>query len=104
VLRSSEPWKEESESRSPEPSKALDSSLKKHTALIKRMKLSIGAENRDQILRDIEGLALEKYVDELAGAAVEGVGRCKTERDVWSAAEVRASRVNTHSECSLFMC
>jgi hypothetical protein len=73
---------------SPETSKALDSSLKRHTALIKRMRQSIGAENREQILKDVESLSLEKYVDELAGAAAEGVGRCKTEKDVWSATEV----------------
>ena len=70
-------------------SSKLDSSLKRHTALIKRMRQSIGAENHDQIVKDIESLALEKYIDELSGAAVEGVGRCKSEKDVWSAVEVR---------------
>lgn len=54
------------------------------------MKQSLGTENHDQILKDIEGLSLEKYVDELAGAAIEGIARCKTEKDVWSAVEVRA--------------
>lgn len=53
------------------------------------MRQSIGTENRDHILKDIESLSLEKYVDEIAGAVVEGVGRCKTEKDVWSAVEVR---------------
>jgi regulator of nonsense transcripts 2 len=53
------------------------------------MRQSIGTENRDHILKDIESLSLEKYIDEIAGAAVEGVGRCKTEKDVWSAVEVR---------------
>ena len=66
----------------------LDSSLKRHTALIKRMRQSIGAENRDQILKDLDSLSLEKYIDEIASAAMEGVGRCKTEKDVWSAVEV----------------
>lgn len=70
----------------------LDSSLKRHTALIKRMRQSIGAENRDQLLKDIDSLSLEKYIDEIASAAVEGVGRCKTEKDVWSAVEVRKHR------------
>ncbi|KZP18693.1 ARM repeat-containing protein [Athelia psychrophila] len=69
----------------------LDSSLKRHTALIKRMRQSIGAENRDQLLKDIDSLSLEKYIDEIASAAVEGVGRCKTEKDVWSAVEVISS-------------
>lgn len=57
------------------------------------MRQSIGAENRDHILRDIESLSLEKYIDEIAGAVLEGVGRCKTEKDVWSAVEVFTSRI-----------
>jgi regulator of nonsense transcripts 2 len=69
-------------------SSKLDSSLKRHTALIKRMRQSIGAENREHILKDIDSLSLEKYIDEIAGAVVEGVGRCKTEKDVWSAVEI----------------
>lgn len=52
------------------------------------MRQSIGTENREHILKDIDSLSLEKYIDEIAGAAVEGVGRCKTEKDVWSAVEV----------------
>lgn len=73
-----------------EPTKALDSSLKRHTALIKRMRQSMGTDNNEQIMKDITSLSLEKYVDELAGATLEGIARCKTERDVWSAVEVRA--------------
>ncbi|KZT24214.1 ARM repeat-containing protein [Neolentinus lepideus HHB14362 ss-1] len=71
-----------------ESSKALDSSLKRHTALIKRIRQSVGADNRDQILKDIDSLSLEKYVDEIVGAVAEGILRCKTEKDVWSAVEV----------------
>ena len=52
------------------------------------MRQSLGAENRDQILKDIDTLSLEKYVDEIIGAAAEGILRCKTEKDVWSAVEV----------------
>jgi len=48
----------------------------------------MATDNRDQIMKEIESLSLEKYVDELAGAVVEGLGRCKTEKDVWSAVEV----------------
>ncbi|TBU55635.1 transcription factor [Dichomitus squalens] len=71
-----------------EPAKALDSSLKRHTALIKRMRQSVGLENREHILKDIESLSLEKYVDEIVGAVAEGIMRCKTEKDVWSAVEI----------------
>ena len=67
---------------------SLDSSLKRHTALIKRAKLSIGLENRDHLLKDIEGLTLEKYVEEIATSLLEGLARCKTDKDVWSATEV----------------
>ncbi|KAK7005600.1 nonsense-mediated mRNA decay factor [Favolaschia claudopus] len=69
-------------------SSRLDSSLKRHTALIKRMRLSMAMDNRDQILKDIDTLSLEKYVDEIVGAALEGIARCKTEKDVWSAVEI----------------
>ncbi|KAG6845896.1 hypothetical protein H0H87_000702 [Tephrocybe sp. NHM501043] len=66
-----------------------DSSLKRHTALIKRIRQSLATDSRDQILKDIDSLSLEKYIDEIAGAVVEGISRCKTERDVWAAVEVR---------------
>lgn len=39
-------------------------------------------------MKDIEALSLEKYVDEIAGAVIEGLGRCKTEKDVWGSVEV----------------
>ncbi|GLB37513.1 putative up-frameshift suppressor 2 [Lyophyllum shimeji] len=68
-----------------------DSSLKRHTALIKRIRQSLAAEGRDQILKEIDSLSLEKYIDEIAGAVVEGIPRCKTERDVWAAVEVISS-------------
>jgi hypothetical protein len=54
------------------------------------MRQSMAMDNRDQILKDIDTLSLEKYVDEIVGAAVEGVARCKTEKDVWSAVEVNS--------------
>jgi regulator of nonsense transcripts 2 len=70
-------------------SKSLDSSLKRHNAFIKKIRQSVGAENRDQLLKDIETLSLEKHVDELDGAVLEGISKCKSEKDVWSAVEVR---------------
>ena len=45
-------------------------------------------DNRDQIMKDIDTLSLEKYIDELSGAVMEGLGRCKSEKDVWGAVEV----------------
>jgi regulator of nonsense transcripts 2 len=72
-------------------SSRLDSSLKRHTALIKRMRQSMGSDNRDQIIKEIDSLSLEKYVDEISGAVIEGIGRCKSEKDIWSAVEVISS-------------
>jgi regulator of nonsense transcripts 2 len=56
--------------------------------LIKRLRQSLGADNRDQVLKDIDSLSLEKYVEEIVQASVDGMSRCKTEKDIWSAAEV----------------
>ncbi|RDB25023.1 Regulator of nonsense transcripts UPF2 [Hypsizygus marmoreus] len=72
----------------PTQDSSKDSSLKRHTALIKRIRQSLASDNRDQILKEIDSLSLEKYIDEIAGAVLEGVSRCKTERDVWAAVEV----------------
>jgi len=66
----------------------LDSSLKRHTTLIKRIRQSMAVDNRDQILKDLESLSLEKYIDEIAGAVTEGIARCKTDKDTWGAVEV----------------
>ena len=46
----------------------------------------MGIENRDQIIKDINSLTLQKYVNEIAVAGE--ILRCKTEKDVWSAVEV----------------
>lgn len=40
-------------------------------------------------MKDIEIISLEKYVDELPAGVLEGIAKCKTEKDVWSAVEVR---------------
>lgn len=52
------------------------------------MRQSLGTDNHDQIEKDLNALTLGKYVDEIAQAVLEGVGRCRTERDVWSAVEI----------------
>lgn len=59
----------------------------------------MAADNREQIMKDIESLSLEKYVDELAGAMIEGLGRCKTEKDVWGAVEVGLTVISSAWLC-----
>lgn len=62
--------------------------MKRNTAFAKRLRQSLGTENHDPLMKDIESLSLEKYVDELPSGVVEGISKCKTEKDVWSAVEV----------------
>jgi regulator of nonsense transcripts 2 len=66
----------------------LDSSLKKNTAFIKRLRTSLNADNQSALLKDIGGLSLEKYVPEVVSAASEGLQKCKTISDILAAVEV----------------
>lgn len=68
--------------------KTLDSNLKKNTAFVKRVKQSIGQDARDQLLKDLPQLNLEKYLQELTQAVPEGLSRCATAKDCFAAAEI----------------
>ena len=64
------------------------------------MRQSLAADNREQIEKDLRTLSLERYVDEIAQATLEGIGKCKTEKDVWSAVEVHAQ----YPDSEAFLC
>ena len=66
----------------------LDSSLKRHTAFLKRIKLGLGAENAAANIKDIQQLSLSKHVEEIVANIPEGVLKCKSEKDIWAAVEV----------------
>ncbi|GAA6063250.1 hypothetical protein JCM10212_003613 [Sporobolomyces blumeae] len=67
----------------------LDTSLKRHTALLVRLRSSLNAAATvPALLKEIAGLSLEKYVEEAVGAVVEGVSKCKTGPEVTAAVEV----------------
>lgn len=73
----------------------LDTSLKRHTALLTRLRSSLHAkESVPGILKDINGLSLEKYVEEAVGATVEGLSKCKTGPETQGAVEVCRQRWN----------
>jgi regulator of nonsense transcripts 2 len=55
------------------------------------MKQSLASDNYEHIIKEIDSLSLEKYLDEIAGAVMEGIARCKTEKDTWSSVEVSAT-------------
>jgi len=68
------------------PAGILDSSLKKHTNLLNKLKTNLFASPPDALLKDIDGLTLTKYLEEIVAAVVEGSGKGKG--DIDSAVEV----------------
>jgi regulator of nonsense transcripts 2 len=66
--------------------------LKKHTNLLNKLKTNVLVSPPDALLKDIDGLTLTKYLEEIAAAVVEGA--CKGKGDPEAAVEV--------SRCLLF--
>lgn len=66
---------------SSEPAGALDSSLKKHTTLLNRLKSTILIGPADTLIKEIDGLTLTKYLEEIVGAVVEGVSKGRGDPD-----------------------
>jgi regulator of nonsense transcripts 2 len=59
------------------PSGSLDSSLKKHTNLLNKLKTNLLVSPPDAIVKDIDGLTLTKYLEEIVAAVVEGASKGK---------------------------
>lgn len=68
--------------------KALDSSLKRHLSLLNRLRKNYSLEFKDAVLKDVEGLTLEKYAEEIVDACVEGVTGLGGKGDVFAVVEV----------------
>ncbi|BGP19262.1 hypothetical protein JCM10213_008219 [Rhodosporidiobolus nylandii] len=67
----------------------LDTSLKRHTALLVKFRSSLNtAAAIPGIVKEIGQLSLEKYVEEAVGAVVEGLAKCKTGPETAGAVEV----------------
>ncbi|GAA6012801.1 hypothetical protein JCM11491_002566 [Sporobolomyces phaffii] len=74
---------------SPDGLGKLDTSLKRHTALLVKLRSSLNTTAQiPAILKEIAGLSLEKYVEEAVGAVVEGLAKCKTGPEAAGAVEV----------------
>ena len=58
-------------------SASLDSSLKKNTAVIKRLRTSLNSESQAALLKDIQTTSLEKYLSEVLSAVAEGLQKSK---------------------------
>ncbi|KAK9238537.1 armadillo-type protein [Lipomyces kononenkoae] len=69
---------------------SLDSSLKKNTAFIRRLR-TVNADSQAALLKEISTLSLEKYLSEIIGAAAEGLAKCRLTNDIWAAVEVTSA-------------
>ncbi|CCX34186.1 Similar to Nonsense-mediated mRNA decay protein 2; acc. no. O13824 [Pyronema omphalodes CBS 100304] len=56
---------------------SLDTSLKKNTAVIKRLRTSLNSESQGALIKDIQTTSLEKYLSEVISAVAEGLQKSK---------------------------
>ncbi|WVQ81313.1 hypothetical protein IAT38_003436 [Cryptococcus sp. DSM 104549] len=63
------------------PKGPLDSSLKKHTTLLNRLKSALLVGPSETLIKDIDGLTLTKYLEEIVAAIVEGASKGKGDPD-----------------------
>ena len=66
----------------------LDMSLKKNTAFIRKVRVSLNSVSLDSLLTDIRTVSLEKYLSEVVSAVTEGLIKCKTSADFFAGTEV----------------
>lgn len=68
--------------------KSLDSSLKKNTAFIRRLRTAISSSTLNSLLQEIASLSLSKYLSEIVSACYEGLSRLKTPSDIEAGVEI----------------
>lgn len=69
-------------------SKSLDSSLKKNTAFIKRLRTAITAATLSTFLQEIRTLSLNKYLSEIISACYEGLCKLKAPGEIEAGVEI----------------
>ncbi|KZF23366.1 hypothetical protein L228DRAFT_209787 [Xylona heveae TC161] len=67
---------------------SLDSSLKKNTAFIKRLRTAISAPTLPTFLQEIRTLSLHKYLSEIISACYEGLCKLKSPGEVAAGVEI----------------
>ena len=67
---------------------SLDSSLKKNTAFIKRLRTAITATSAPTFLQEIRSLSLEKYLSEIISASYEGLCKLKSPGEIATGVEI----------------
>ncbi|KAF3482789.1 nonsense-mediated mRNA decay protein 2 [Arthroderma uncinatum] len=74
-----------------EVSKSLDSSLKKNTAFIKRLRTGITASALSTFITDVRSLSLHKYLSEIISALYEGLCKLKTPGEIAAGVEIASA-------------
>ncbi|KAI0843228.1 ARM repeat-containing protein [Hypoxylon sp. FL0890] len=69
-------------------SQSLDSSLRKNTAFIKRLRTAITPATLNTFLQEIRTLSLLKYLSEIISACYEGLSKLKTPGEIDAAIEI----------------
>ncbi|KAI1381809.1 ARM repeat-containing protein [Hypoxylon crocopeplum] len=69
-------------------SSSLDSSLKKNTAFIKRLRTAITPATLNTFLQEMRSLSLSKYLSEIISACYEGLCKLKTPGEIDAAIEI----------------
>ncbi len=70
---------------------SLDSSLKKNTAFIKRLRTAITAAGTPTFLQEIRSLSLQKYLSEVISASYEGLTKLKTPGEIAAGVEITSA-------------
>ncbi|KAI9841526.1 MAG: hypothetical protein M1837_000627 [Sclerophora amabilis] len=74
-----------------EAKQSLDSSLKKNTAFIKRLRTAVTIPALGGFLQDIRTLSLHKYLSEIISACYEGLCRLKSPGEISAGVEVASA-------------
>ncbi|KAL6703380.1 mRNA decay protein [Coniothyrium glycines] len=67
---------------------SLDSSMKKNTAFIKRLRTAVNTPAQAQFLQEIRTLSLHKYLSEIISACYEGLCKLKTPGEIAAGVEI----------------
>lgn len=67
---------------------SLDSSMKKNTAFIKRLRTAVNAASQSQFIQEIRSLSLHKYLSEIISACYEGLCKLKTPGEIAAGVEI----------------
>ena len=68
--------------------KSLDSSLKKNTAFIKRLRTGITPSALNTFIQEIRTLSLHKYLSEIISACYEGLCKLKSPAEISTGVEI----------------